>query len=43
MNLDNLRSLCPECHEKRHPERRNKKKRKTLERISAHGMRVIKI
>ena len=40
---DNLRALCQECHEREHPEKRNKKKRKTLERIGAHGMRVIKV
>lgn len=41
--LENLISLCPECHEKRHPERRSKAKRKTLERQSGHQMRVIKV
>ena len=41
--LENLVSLCDGCHEKRHPERRSKKKRKTLERIGSHGCRVIKV
>ena len=41
--LENLVSLCDQCHEKRHPERRSKKKRKTLERIGQHNMRVIKV
>ena len=40
--MDNLRSLCDSCHEERHPERRSKKKRKTLERAGKHQMRVIK-
>ena len=39
----NLRALCAECHERNHPEKRNKKKRKTLERIGSHGCRVIKV
>jgi 5-methylcytosine-specific restriction protein A len=41
--MDNLRSLCRGCHEARHPERRSRKKRKTLERIRTHKMRVIKV
>lgn len=41
--LENLVSLCDQCHEKRHPERRSKKKRKTLEKIGQHNMRVIKV
>ena len=41
--LDNLISLCDSCHEKNHPEKRSKKKRKTLERIGSHGCRVIKV
>ena len=43
LDPDNLRALCPECHEKNHPEKRNKKKRKTLERIGQHSCRVIKV
>ena len=43
LNMDNLRSLCNDCHEKNHPERRSKKKRKTLEKIGQHTMRVIKV
>ena len=43
LRLDNLRALCPECHEKNHPERRSKQKRKTLERIGQHSMRVIRV
>ena len=41
--MENLRSLCDSCHENQHPEKRSKKKRKTLERIGAHQMRVIKV
>lgn len=41
--MDNLRSLCSGCHEIRHPERRSKKKRKTLDKIAQHQMRVIKV
>lgn len=41
--MDNLRSLCDSCHEERHPERRSKKKRKTLEGAGKHQMRVIKV
>ena len=44
LDLDNLRALCPECHEKEHPERRRKQKRKTQRgRESGHQMRVIKV
>jgi 5-methylcytosine-specific restriction endonuclease McrA len=43
LQLDNLRSLCNECHEKNHPERRAQKKRKTLERTGSHSMRVVKV
>ena len=43
LDLGNLRSLCSECHEKEHPERRSKKKRKTLERVGQHSCRVIKV
>jgi hypothetical protein len=43
LDPDNLRALCAECHEKEHPERRSKKKRKTLERIGSHSCRVIKV
>ena len=43
LDLDNLISLCPDCHEKRHPEKRSKIKRKTLERMGAHKMRVVKV
>lgn len=41
--MDNLRSLCDSCHEARHPERRSRKKRKTLEKVREHRMRVIKV
>ena len=41
--LDNLISLCDQCHEKRHPERRSKRKRKTQEKVKGHTMRVIRI
>jgi len=41
--LENLVSLCDGCHEIRHPERRSKKKRKTLERVKDHSMRVIRV
>ena len=41
--LDNLRSLCAECHEKNHPEKRSKFKRTRKERENAHTMRVIKV
>ena len=43
LELDNLLSLCAECHEKRHPERRDKAKRKTQERTGRHSMRVIRV
>ena len=43
LDPDNLRALCTECHEREHPERRSKKKRKTLEKIEGHSMRVIKV
>ena len=43
LDMDNLISLCLSCHEERHPERRSKKKRKTLEKIGQHSMRVIKV
>ena len=43
LDPDNLRALCAECHEKEHPERRSKKKQKTLERIWSHKMRVVKV
>ena len=43
LDPDNLRALCAECHEKEHPERRSRKKRKTLERTGKHGMRIIKV
>ena len=43
LDLGNLRSLCAQCHEEHHPERRSKKKRKTLEKEGAHTMRVIKV
>ncbi len=43
LDPDNLRALCAECHEREHPERRSKKKRKTLERIGQHSCRVIKV
>lgn len=43
LDPDNLRALCMECHERNHPEKRSKKKRKTLERIGKHGMRVVKV
>ena len=42
-HLDNLISLCADCHEKRHPEKRSKIKRKTMEREKAHSMRVVKV
>lgn len=44
--MSNLRSLCAKCHEEHHPERRNKVKKKTEERMmerGAHRMRVIKV
>ena len=41
--LENVVSLCAGCHEDRHPERRSKKKRKTLERMKDHTMRVIRV
>ena len=41
--MENCRSLCAQCHEEHHPERRSKKKRKTLEKIGQHSMRVIKV
>ena len=41
--LENLISLCDSCHEARHPEKRSKIKRKTLERAGKHQMRVIKV
>lgn len=41
--LENLISLCDSCHEVRHPEKRSKIKRKTLERAGKHQMRVIKV
>lgn len=43
LQLDNLISLCADCHEKRHPEKRSKIKRKTMEREKAHSMRVVKV
>lgn len=43
LSLENLRALCPECHEREHPEKWSKKKRKTLERIGTHRMRVVKV
>ena len=43
LDLDNLRSLCAECHEKNHPEKRNKPKRKTEEKNHRHTMRVVKV
>ena len=43
LDLDNLRALCAECHERNHPEKRSKAKRKTQERIREHSMRVIKV
>jgi len=41
--LENLVSLCDSCHNAEHPEKRSKKKRKTLEKIGQHGCRVIKV
>ncbi len=41
--LENLISLCDSCHEARHPGKRSKIKRKTLERAGKHQMRVIKV
>lgn len=41
--LDNLRSLCAECHEKNHPEKRSKQKRKTMEKRAGHRMTVVKV
>lgn len=41
--LDNLLSLCDRCHENRHPERRSRKKRKTLERTGTHRMHVVRV
>ena len=41
--LENLISLCADCHEVRHPEKRSKIKRKTMEREKAHSMRVVKV
>jgi 5-methylcytosine-specific restriction endonuclease McrA len=32
---DNLESICPTCHNKEHPERGNKQKRKKTERMRA--------
>ena len=43
LDPDNLRALCFECHERNHPEKRSKKKAKTLERIGEHQMRVVKV
>lgn len=43
LDPDNLRALCFECHERNHPEKRSKKKAKTLERIGKHQMRVVKV
>ena len=43
LDPDNLRALCAECHEREHPERRSKKKRKTLEKIGKHQMRIVKV
>ena len=43
LTLENLISLCPDCHEKRHPEKRSKVKRKTVERAGRHSMRVIRV
>lgn len=41
LNIDNLRSLCNECHNKKHPEKgRQAAKGEPAQR---HGMRVIKI
>ena len=37
LSLSNLRSLCNECHNKNHPERRQAKQRE-----APAGMRVIK-
>ena len=41
--LENLRSLCDKCHEKRHPEKRSKTRRKAPEKTGKHQMRVIKV
>lgn len=43
LDLGNLVSLCAECHEKRHPEKRTKAKRKTKGRTGGHSMRVIRV
>ena len=40
LKMENLRSLCAECHERRHPERREKKAEKDAPK---HQMRVIKV
>lgn len=43
LDPDNLRALCAECHEREHPEKRSKPKRKKAERAAAHSMRVIRV
>ncbi len=40
--LDNLRSLCAECHEREHPEKWRKKK-SAGERRTGHRMTVVKV
>ena len=41
LNLNNLRSLCSECHNKKHPEKGRQAERPAAEK--KHSMRVIRI
>lgn len=51
LDIHNLRSLCNACHNKRHPEKRDKalesappsKARQTLARLAEKGVNVIKL
>ena len=43
LDLNNLRSLCNECHNKRHPEKGKPGMREKPDRKPARAMRVIKV
>ena len=42
LNLDNLRSLCNECHNRQHPEKGRDRRQAPAKDVPA-GMRVIKV
>ena len=43
LRLDNLRSLCDECHNREHPEKWKTRGKAEAGKASAHQMRVIKV